>query len=107
MIKSLSDHAVFSWIYKTFKSFLAVDTYDLLVATQNRIFLERLIKEFDNMFYYNSQEGAKLKLLNITIILSEHAISIGQTNHIINEIIHEFWGTKKNRKLSIRSHLFR
>ena len=39
------------------------------------------------MFDYTIQEGAKLKLLSINIIQSEHSIRIDQTDHIIKNII--------------------
>ena len=34
MIRSYSDHAEFSWVYKNFKSFLAVETDEILLVTQ-------------------------------------------------------------------------
>ena len=37
MIRSSSDHTVLSWIYRTYKSFLGVETYDIIMETQNRI----------------------------------------------------------------------
>ena len=87
MIRSLSEHASFSWIYNTYKYILAVETNDTLVATQNRIFFERLIKWFDTLFDYTFQGGKALNLLKINIIQSEHGISIYQTDHIIKNII--------------------
>ena len=42
MIISSSDHAVFSWVYKNYKSFLAVETYEILISTDNRTLFERL-----------------------------------------------------------------
>ena len=36
MISSSYDHYVFTWNYQTYKSILAVETYNILMATQNR-----------------------------------------------------------------------
>ena len=36
-----------------------------------------------------------MKLLNVNIIQIKYGISIYQTDHIIKNIIQEFWGTKK------------
>ena len=62
------------------------------------ILFERLNKYFDTLFDYTFQEGTKLKLLNTIIIQSEHDISIDKTYHIINNIIEEYYGSKKNEK---------
>ena len=39
IIRSSSDHAVFSWIYNNCKYSLAVQTYDILMATKNILLL--------------------------------------------------------------------
>ena len=49
---------------------LAVEKYDILLSTQNSIFFERLMQEFDTLFDYTFQEGKQLKSLNINIIQS-------------------------------------
>ena len=33
MIRISSDHAIFSWVFNTYKSFLAVETDDILMET--------------------------------------------------------------------------
>ena len=53
-----------------YKSFLSIETDDILVATYNRIFFEILMQEFDTIFYHAFLEGPKLKLLNINMIKS-------------------------------------
>ena len=50
MIRISSDHDVFVWTYKTYKYILAVETYDIIMATHNIIFFERLTKYFDTIF---------------------------------------------------------
>ena len=67
MIRSFSDHAVFSWIYKNYKSLLAVETYDILMATENIICFEILKHEFDTLFEYTFQEVSKLKSSILTL----------------------------------------
>ena len=69
------------------KSIISVEIYYILMETQNIIFFDRLTKEFDTLFDYTFQEGPKLKLLNVTIIKSEHVIIIDQTYHIIKNIV--------------------
>ena len=44
IIRIFSGHAVFSYIYKNYKYFLAVETYDILMATHIQIFFERLMQ---------------------------------------------------------------
>ena len=66
---------------------LSVETENIIVATQNRIFFARPTKEFDTLFYCNFQQGEKLKPLNSNIINNEDGIIIDQTYHIINNII--------------------
>ena len=58
------------------KTFLDVETDDILMAAHNKICFEILMQEFDTLFYYTFQERQKLKLLNIKIIRSEYGISI-------------------------------
>ena len=76
MIRSSSDHAVFSWVYNNYKLFLAVETDDILMETDNIICFEIITQKFDTLFEYTFQEGSKLKLLDINIIQSKYGISI-------------------------------
>ena len=54
MIRSSSDHAVFTWDNKIYKYILAVETDDILIATQHRIrfniFTQKSDTLFDNIF---------------------------------------------------------
>ena len=68
MIRSSSDHAVFSLVYINYKSFLDVETNFILMETHTMIFFEGLMQEFDTIFYYTFQEGPNLNLLDINII---------------------------------------
>ena len=49
---------------------------------------------FNTLFGYTFREGPKLKIINSTIIQSEHDIIIYQKDHIIKNIIQEYWRTK-------------
>ena len=75
------------WIYKTYKYFLKVETYDILMATHNFIWFKIMIKEFDTLFDHTLQEGEELNTFNINIIKSEHVINIYQKDHIIKNSI--------------------
>ena len=87
IIISSSIHSVFSWVYNSYKSFLVVETDDILMTTQNILCFEILTQEFYTLFDYTFQERSKLKLLNINIIQSKYSISIYQTDHITENII--------------------
>ena len=64
------------------------------MSTDNMIVFERLAQEFDTIFDYTFQKVSKLKTLNINIIQSKYVISIEQTDHIMKNIIQEYWGKK-------------
>ena len=102
MIQIYSDRAVFSQVYKNHKSFLAVETDDILLEKQNIIFFEVLMQYFDTIFDYTYQEIPKLNLLNINIIQSKYLISIDQIYHIMENIIQEYWVTKTKRELKFQ-----
>ena len=76
------------------------------MATQHRICFERLTQEFDTLFDYSFQEGAKLKLLNITIIQSKYFISIYNIDHIIKNIMQEYWVTKTKEYIKFQKSPF-
>ena len=47
-----------------------------------------------------------MKILNMKIIQSKYGISVYQTDHIIKNIIQEYWVTKKEMKLNFSYHHF-
>ena len=100
MIRNPYEHAVFTLVYMNYKSFIAVETYDILLEIQSRICFEILMQEFDTILDCTFQKGPKLKLLIINIIQSEYGISIDQTDHIIKRIIQEYWVT--NTRYEVR-----
>ena len=75
--------------------------YDIFMAIQHRVCFERLTQEFDILFYYNFQEGVKLKLLYLSIIQIKYGIGSDQKYYIIKNIIQEYWQT--NTKEEIKS----
>ena len=56
MIRRYYYHAVFSWVYKNYKSFLAVITDDILMETEDRIYFKILRQEFDTLFDHTFKE---------------------------------------------------
>ena len=56
------------------------------MTTQNSISFEILMQKFYSLFDHTSQEGPKVKLININIIQSEYGISIEEIYHIINTL---------------------
>ena len=69
---------------------------------QQRIFFGVLTQRFEALFYYSFQEGPKIKLPNIKIIQSKYGISIDQTDHIMKNIIQEYWGTNKKYEVTFQ-----
>ena len=106
IIRSSSDHYIFTWNYHTYNYILAVKTHTILMATHHSIRFERLTQDFDNVLDYTFQECAKLKLFNITIIYIKYIIIIDQTHHIIKNIIQEYLATTTKRKSNFRNHPF-
>ena len=76
IIRSCSDHVVFTWTYKTYKFIFIVETYDILMITKRRIYFEILNRKFNTLFHFKLQEGDRNKILNITIIHSKHVMII-------------------------------
>ena len=91
------DHCVFTWIYKIYKSIIAVETDDILMNPQNRFCFDVLTQKFDTLFDYTFQEDDKLKILSITVIKSKYDIIIDKKKYIIKRIIQEYWGNKEKR----------
>ena len=106
MIRISSNHAVLSWVYKNYRSFPAVETYDTLMETDNRIRFEILAQKLDAIFDYTFQEGSKIKLPNINIIKIKYGIIIDQTDHTMKNIIQEYWGTKTKYKVKYQKSPF-
>ena len=88
-----------------YKSFLYVETYEIITATHNRIFFEILIQEFDAICDYTFREALKLNIFNINIIQSEYGIRFYQTDHTTKNIIQEYWGTKKKYDVNYHKSL--
>ena len=65
--RNSSDHAVFSWVYKNYKSYLSVEKYYIPMVKENINFFERLTQQSDTIFECTSQEVTNLKLLKINI----------------------------------------
>ena len=76
------------------------------METEHRICFKRLTQQFNTIFYYTFQEGSKLKLLNIDMIQSKYGISIDQTDHIMKDIIQEYWGTKIKDEVKFQKSTF-
>ena len=57
------------------------------METENIIFFEISTQEYENIFDHTFQEGSKLKLLNINIILGKYVISTDQAYQIKKSII--------------------
>ena len=106
MFWSSSDRSVLSWTYKNYKYVLSVETYDILMETQNSIWFEILIQEFYHIFDYTLQEGPRIKLLNISIIQSELDIFIYHKYHIIKNIIQWYWEKKTKDEVKLQKSPF-
>lgn len=61
---------------------LAIQTDDLLIATEDDSLKDLVISTLRQAFQVTSQDGTMLKFLNFCIIQSPHGISADQTPHI-------------------------
>ena len=79
MIRSTSDHGVFTWNYTgdytlvpkssvNYHAILCLTTDDILIYTDNIICYQRIRLAFDPIFDYSFQDNQVLKFLNIRII---------------------------------------
>ena len=74
---------------------LAIQTDDLLIATNSENMRDLVINTLQKAFQLTSQGGTILKFLNFKIIQSPHGISADQTSHI-DEMLRKYFppGTK-------------
>ena len=106
MIRISAAHDIFSWVYNDYKSFLAVETDDILMETDNRIWFESLAQTFDTLFNYTFQEVSKIKILYINIIQRKYGISMDQTDHIMKISFNNIGKQKQKMKLNFSNHHF-
>ena len=78
---------IWLWILDGEKNYLALATYNILIASSTNKPLQILKAEFDKYFTYTVKQGSELTFLNYRIIQSEHGISIDQLNHIDQTIL--------------------
>ena len=69
---------------------LAIQTDDLLIATDDDDLRELVISTLQQAFQVTSQGGTLLKFLNFRIIQSVHGISVDQTPHI-TELVQKYF----------------
>ena len=98
MIRSSYYHNLLSWVYKNYKSLFAVETYEILLVTENRICFEILMQEFDTLFDHTFQELPELKLLNIDIIKGKYGINIDQTDQIMKLLFNNIGEQRQNMR---------
>ena len=78
------DGAIFAMSRQTHILILAVQTDDLLIATNSSTLKNEVLQTLTAAFKVTTQEGSVIKYLNFRIIQSPHGISIDQTNHILD-----------------------
>ena len=82
MKQSTSCAGIYIWEYNKKRSYLALNTDDILLSTIHDTTFEYLCHEFQKLFDITTQHGEILKYLNIRIIQSNYGISMDQTRHI-------------------------
>ena len=96
MVPATGNKGLFTFIDGDQTAFIALATDDILLATSNKSFYDKLKTTFDTYFAYTTCEGSVLQFLNYRIIQSEYGTSVDQFNHIRQTILKEFFaeGTK-------------
>ena len=117
MKHSSSDYGVFTWTYTgddTIKptnsvqhhAILCLATDDILMWTDNTSCFHRLRLALDSVLEYTFQDGPVLKFLNIRIVQSNHGISLDQTQHIVSNILDDYWNNHDTSKIPWQSAPF-
>ena len=78
------DKAIFALSRGTSILILAVQTDDILLATNSKDLKEEVLNTLLSAFKVTTQEGTILKYLNFRIIQSDSGVSIDQTDHILD-----------------------
>jgi hypothetical protein len=91
MTRCAIDHGVFLWTFQTIKSLLVLETYDILMASENDIPFIHLKEELGKMFDLTTATGSTLKFLNLRLIQTPCGISLDQTSHIMSQIIQPYF----------------
>ena len=73
------------------KNYLALATYNILIASNPNKLLQILKAEFDKYFTYTVKQGPELIFLNYIIVQSEHGINIDQSSHIDQTILKPYF----------------
>ena len=72
------------------RSIIVLATDDMLFGTTDEAAFHQLIAEFDRYFEYTVRTGMELAFLNYRIIQSPYGISIDQSTHIRQTILHKY-----------------
>ena len=76
----------------------AVETYEILLVTDNIICFEIPMQEFNTIFDHAFQELPKLNLLNIDIIKGKYGINIDQTDQIMKLLFNNIGEQRQNMR---------
>ena len=95
MVVSTYDNAILSWSHNNHKALLALSTDDFLMATSHRSLYDKLKLCFDHHFNYTTYESNIIRYLNTRIIISPYGISLDITDHIIRNVLHEYWNNRR------------
>jgi len=82
------DNDIFVFIYKDSLVILAISTDDILIYTKHKDFYHQVKDKLHSAFGVTSQNGSIIYYLNYRIIQSHSAISIDQTQFIL-DIVHK------------------
>ena len=83
------DNGIFVFIYKNSIVLLAISTDDILIFTKHEEFYQQVKTKLNSAFGVTAQNGSVIYYLNYRIIQSQHAISIDQTQFIL-DIVHQY-----------------
>eukprot|EP00957_Ditylum_brightwellii_P082201 6250448-Ditylum_brightwellii.AAC.1 len=92
---STYDIAIPSWTYKKHTALLAISIDDILMDTSHRSLYDSIKQYFDGRFNYTTSEGNIICYINIRIIVSPYGINWDITDHIIKNVLQDYWGSTK------------
>jgi hypothetical protein len=107
MIRSSTDHGVFTWsFHDTEQCYLALATDDILFLSKTRSPFLTLRMELEKLFDLTVSEGSLLKFLNLRIVQSPAGISFDQTQHIHNNILAEYFANVDPKSIKMQPYPF-
>jgi hypothetical protein len=106
MIWNVYDHGVFLWDFNNERSYLVIETDDVLMASMSDGPFLYLQAELRKLFDFTCKQGNILKFLNLRIVQSPRGISLDQTHHITTTLLGEYFKGVTPSSIPFTTYLF-